>query len=130
IVADLAQGLAMRVVAYDPFLSPERAVELGVERVSLDELLGRADFIILHTPLTDATRNIINAAALAKTKRGVRLINCARNNLIIKKNLATALDSNQITGTAIDVFVEKPAHQNPLFGRNNFVATPHLGAAT
>jgi D-3-phosphoglycerate dehydrogenase / 2-oxoglutarate reductase len=130
IVADRAQGLKMRVVAYDPFLSPERAVELGVERVSLDELLGRADFITLHTPLTDATRNIINAAALAKTKRGVRLINCARGGLVVEEDLAAALDSGQVAGAAVDVFVEEPARQNPLFGRDNFVATPHLGAAT
>ncbi len=130
IVADRAQGLKMRVVAYDPFLSPERALELGVERVSLDDLLGRADFITLHTPLTDATRNIIDAAALAKTKRGVRIINCARGGLVVEADLAAALDSGQVAGAAVDVFVEEPARQNPLFGRDNFVATPHLGAAT
>ena len=130
IVADRAQGLKMRVVAYDPFLSPERAVELGVERVSLDELLGRADFITLHTPLTDATRNIIDAAAIAKMKRGVRIINCARGGLVVEEDLAAALDSGQVAGAAVDVFVEEPARQNPLFGRDNFVATPHLGAAT
>src|SRR3954467_3978386 len=130
IVADRAQGLKMRVVAYDPFLSPERAVELGVERVSLDELFGRADFITLHTPLTDATRNIIDEAALAKTKRGVRIINCARGGLVAEEDLAAALDSGQVAGAAIDVFVEEPARQNPLFGRDTLVATPHLGAAT
>ena len=130
IVADRAQGLKMRVVAYDPLLSPERAVELGVERVSLDELLGRADFITLHTPLTDATRNIIDAAAIAKMKRGVRIINCARGGLVVEEDLAAALDSGQVAGAAIDVFVEEPATQNPLFGRDNLVATPHLGAAT
>src|SRR5712691_9437541 len=105
-------------------------VELGVERVSLDELFGRADFITLHTPLTEATRNIIDKHALAKMKRGVRLINCARGGLVVETDLAAALDEGQVAGAAIDVFVEEPATQNPLFGRDNFIATPHLGAAT
>jgi D-3-phosphoglycerate dehydrogenase / 2-oxoglutarate reductase len=130
IVADRAQGLDMRVIAYDPFLSPERALELGVERVSLDELFARADFITLHTPLTDATRNIIDAAAIAKMKRGVRIINCARGGLVVEADLAAALDEGQVAGAAIDVFVDEPAVENPLFGRDNLVATPHLGAAT
>ena len=130
IVADRVHGLKMKVVAYDPFLSPERALELGVERVSLDELFGRADFITLHTPLTDATRNIIDSRALAKMKRGVRLINCARGGLVVEADLAAALDEGQVAGAAIDVFALEPATQNPLFGRDNFVATPHLGAAT
>src|SRR5258707_7810463 len=130
IVADRAQGLKMRVVAYDPFLSPERAVELGVEQVDLDELFARADFITLHTPLNDATRNLIDKPALARMKRGVRIINCARGGLIVEADLADALDEGQVAGAAIDVFVEEPATQNPLFGRANFVATPHLGAAT
>jgi D-3-phosphoglycerate dehydrogenase len=130
IVADRVHGLKMKVVAYDPFLSPERALELGVERVSLDELFARADFITLHTPLTDATRNIIDKDALAKMKRGVRLINCARGGLVVEADLAAALDAGQVAGAAIDVFALEPATQNPLFGRDNFVATPHLGAAT
>ncbi|MBV9017710.1 MAG: phosphoglycerate dehydrogenase, partial [Alphaproteobacteria bacterium] len=130
IVADRALGLRMKVIAYDPFLSAERAVDLGVERVGFDELLARADFITLHTPLTDATRNIINAAAIAKTKPGVRLINCARGGLVVEADLAAALDSGQIAGAAFDVFVEEPARDNPLFGHANFIATPHLGAAT
>jgi D-3-phosphoglycerate dehydrogenase len=130
IVADRVHGLKMKVVAYDPFLSPERALELGVERVSLDELFGRADFITLHTPLTEATRNIIDKHAIAKMKRGVRIINCARGGLVVEADLAASLDEGQVAGAAIDVFVEEPATQNPLFGRDNFVATPHLGAAT
>src|SRR5258707_9345724 len=130
IVADRAQGLKMRVIAYDPFLSPERAVELGVERVSLDELFARADFITLHTPLNDATRNLIDKDALARMKRGVRIINCARGGLIVEEDLAAALDAGQVAGAAIDVFVDEPATASPLFGRANFVATPHLGAAT
>ena len=130
IVADRAHGLKMRVVAYDPFLSPERAIELGVERVALDELLARADFITLHTPLTDATRNIIDKRALKKMKRGARLINCARGGLVVEEDLAAALDEGLVAGAAIDVFVTEPAKESPLFGRDNFVATPHLGAAT
>ena len=130
IVARRALGLEMKVIAYDPFLSPERALELGVEPVSLDELYARADFITLHTPLTDATRNIIDKHALAKMRRGVRIINCARGGLVVEADLAAALDGGQVAGAAIDVFVEEPATQNPLFGRDNFVATPHLGAAT
>jgi D-3-phosphoglycerate dehydrogenase len=130
IVAARALGLKMKVVAFDPFLSPERAVELGVERVALDELFARADFITLHTPLTDATRNLIDKDALARMKRGVRIINCARGGLIVEADLAAALDGGRVAGAAVDVFVEEPATQNPLFGRANFVATPHLGAAT
>ena len=130
IVADRAHGLKMRVVAYDPFLSPSRAVELGVEKVELDELLARADFITLHTPLTDATRNIIDAAALAKTKRGVRIVNCARGGLVDEAALYAALRSGQVAGAALDVFVEEPARTSPLFGLDEVVVTPHLGAAT
>jgi D-3-phosphoglycerate dehydrogenase len=129
-VAERALGLRMKVVAFDPFLSPERAIDLGVEKVALDDLFARADFITLHTPLTDATRNLIDAAALAKMKRGVRLINCARGGLVVEADLAAALDSGHVAGAAIDVFVEEPALKNPLFGRDNVVATPHLGAAT
>ena len=130
IVADRARGLKMRVIAFDPFLTPERAVEMGVEKVTLDELLARADFITLHTPLTDSTRNILSAEALAKTKRGVRIINCARGGLIDEVALKAALDSGQVGGAALDVFVEEPAKASPLFGTPNFVSTPHLGAST
>src|SRR5256885_12845740 len=93
IVADRALGLKMKVAAYDPFLSPERAVEIGVEKVELDELLARADIITLHTPLTDKTRGILSREALAKTKRGVRIVNCARGGLIDETALKHALDS-------------------------------------
>jgi len=130
IVADRAHGLRMKVVAFDPFLTPERAVEMGVEKVTLDELLARADFITLHTPLTDSTRNILSAEALAKTKKGVRIINCARGGLIDEVALKAALDSGQVGGAALDVFVEEPAKASPLFGTPNFVSTPHLGAST
>ncbi len=130
IVADRALGLKMKVVAYDPFLTPERAVDLGIEKVTLDELLARADFITLHTPLTDQTRNILSAEALAKTKKGVRIINCARGGLIDEAALKAALDSGQVGGAALDVFVEEPATASPLFGTPNFISTPHLGAST
>src|SRR5690349_6280100 len=130
IVAERALGLRMKVIAYDPFLSPERAVDLGIEKVSLDALFARADFITLHTPLTEATRNLIDARAIARMKRGVRIVNCARGGLVVEDDLARALDSGHVAGAAIDVFVDEPARENPLFGRDNVVATPHLGAAT
>jgi D-3-phosphoglycerate dehydrogenase len=130
IVADRAHGLHMKVIAYDPFLSPERAVDLGVEKVELDELFRRADFITLHTPLTDKTRNIIDAAALAGMKKGVRIINCARGGLVDETALRAALDSGRVAGAAFDVFVEEPATTNPLFGHPNVICTPHLGAST
>ena len=130
IVADRAHGLRMKVVAYDPFLSPERALDLGVEKVELGELFRRADFITLHTPLTDKTRNIVDAGAIATMKKGVRIINCARGGLVDEAALRQALDSGQVAGAAFDVFVEEPATQNPLFGHPNVVCTPHLGAAT
>lgn len=130
IVADRAQGLHMRVIAFDPFLSPERARDLGVEKVELPELFKRADFITLHTPLTDKTKNIIDAAAIATMKKGVRIINCARGGLVDEAALRKALDSGQVAGAAFDVFVEEPAKENPLFGHPNVVCTPHLGAST
>ncbi|MDX2028502.1 MAG: phosphoglycerate dehydrogenase [Alphaproteobacteria bacterium] len=130
IVADRALGLRMKVIAYDPFLTPERAQELGVEKVELDQLFPRADFITLHTPLTEQTRNIIDAKALAKCKKGVRIINCARGGLIVEADLQAALESGHVAGAALDVFAEEPAKQNPLFGMENIIATPHLGAST
>ncbi|HEX8062762.1 MAG TPA: phosphoglycerate dehydrogenase, partial [Allosphingosinicella sp.] len=130
IVADRALGLRMKVVAYDPFLTPERALDLGVEKVELDELLARADFITLHTPLTEQTRNILSRENLAKTRKGVRIVNCARGGLIDEAALKEALDSGHVAGAALDVFVEEPAKMSPLFGTPGLVATPHLGAST
>jgi D-3-phosphoglycerate dehydrogenase / 2-oxoglutarate reductase len=130
IVCERALGLQMKVVAYDPFLSEERAHKLGVEKVELDELLARADFITLHVPLTDKTRNILSREALSKAKKGVRIINCARGGLIDEAALAEALTSGHVAGAALDVFAEEPATDNPLFGLPNVVATPHLGAST
>jgi len=130
IVANRALGLKMKVIAYDPYLSPERAVELGVEKVELDELFRRADFITLHTPLTDATRDIIDAKAIGKMKPGARIINCARGGLVREQDLKAALDSGHIAGAALDVFPVEPATENILFGHPKVVATPHLGAST
>ncbi|WP_239806568.1 phosphoglycerate dehydrogenase [Croceicoccus hydrothermalis] len=130
IVASRALGLRMKIVAYDPFLTAERAIDMGVEKVDLDELLTRADFITLHTPLTDETRNILSAEALAKTKKGVRIVNCARGGLIDEAALKAALESAHVAGAALDVFEEEPAKENPLFGTPNFICTPHLGAST
>src|SRR3954468_23874452 len=130
IVADRALGLKMKVVAYDPFLTPDRALEIGIEKVELDELLKRADFITLHTPLTDGTRNILSRENLAKTKKGVRIVNCARGGLIDEAALKEGLDSGHIGGAALDVFVTEPAKESPLFGTPNFISTPHLGAST
>jgi D-3-phosphoglycerate dehydrogenase len=130
IVADRGRGLRMKVLAYDPYLSPEKARDLGVERVDLDALFKRADFISLHTPLTDQTRNIIDAAAIAKMKKGVRIINCARGGLVVEKDLLAALNTGQVAAAALDVFEVEPATDNPLFTHENVIATPHLGAST
>src|SRR5262249_29756731 len=130
IVADRAIGLKMKVIAYDPFLSPERAQLLGVEKVDLADLIRRAEFITLHAPLTDKTRNILSADALAATRKGVRIVNCARGGLVDEKARREALDAGHVAGAAFDVFTEEPATANPLFGHPNVVCTPHLGAAT
>src|SRR5256885_13401926 len=130
IVADRGHGLRMKVIAYDAFLSPERARQLSVEKVELAELFKRADFITLHTPLTEKTRNIIDAKAIATMRKGVRIINCARGGLVEEGALRAALDTGQVAGAAFDVFGEEPANANPLFGHPNVVCTPHLGAAT
>lgn len=130
IVADRAKGLKMRVIAFDPFLSQERANDLGVEKVELDDLLARADFITLHVPMTPETKNILSADAIAKTKKGVRIINCARGGLIDEHALKAAIDNGHVAGAALDVFEVEPAKENILFGNEKVVATPHLGAST
>ena len=130
IVCDRARGLKMKVVAYDPFLSVEKAEKMQVEKVELDELLARADFITLHVPFTEQTKNILSRENLAKTKKGVRIINCARGGLVDEEALADALKAGHVAGAAFDVFSQEPATENPLFGLPNVVCTPHLGAAT
>ena len=130
IVANRGVGLHMKVIAYDPYLSEKRALDLGVEKVELDALLTRADFITLHTPLTDATRDILSREALAKTRPGVRIINCARGGLLDETALADAIKSGHVAGAALDVFETEPAVDSPLFQLDRVVCTPHLGAAT
>ena len=130
IVADRAVGLRMRVIAHDPYLTEKRALDLGVEKVELADLLARADVITLHAPLTDATRNILSKQAIAACKKGVRIVNCARGGLVDEAALAEALKSGQVAGAALDVFETEPATDSPLFGLDNVVCTPHLGAAT
>ena len=130
IVADRAQGLKMRVIGFDPYLTPDRAKQIGVEKVELEELLTRSDFISLHTPLTDETRNIIDADAMMKMKKGARLVNCARGGLVDEVALRGALETGHLAGAAVDVFVEEPAKKNILFEAPNLIATPHLGAST
>ena len=130
IVADRARGLKMNVVAYDPYLAPARAADMQVEKVELAELFQRADFISLHTPLTDGTRHIIDAAAMDQMKSSVRIINCARGGLVDEAALKAALDDGRVAGAAFDVFAVEPAKENPLFNTPGFVATPHLGAST
>ncbi|MFV0411255.1 MAG: phosphoglycerate dehydrogenase [Paracoccus sp. (in: a-proteobacteria)] len=130
IVADRALGLKMKVLAFDPFLSEERAAQMGVKKVELDELLAKADFITLHVPLTDKTRNILSRENIAKTRKGVRIVNAARGGLIDEEALADALESGQVAGAALDVFATEPATENRLFDMPNVVVTPHLGAST
>ncbi|MBL0317845.1 MAG: phosphoglycerate dehydrogenase [Alphaproteobacteria bacterium] len=130
IVANRAQGLKMKVMVYDPFLTNEKAVDLNVTKVELEDLLKKADFISLHTPLTEGTRNILSRENMAKTKKGVRIINCARGGLIDEQALHDALVSGHVAGAALDVFAEEPAKANPLFGLENVICTPHLGAST
>ncbi|UWR22416.1 phosphoglycerate dehydrogenase [Sulfitobacter sp. S190] len=130
IVCDRARGLKMKVVAYDPFLGEEKAQKMGVEKVELDELLSRADFITLHVPFTEQTANILSRENLEKTKKGVRIVNCARGGLVDEEALADLLKSGHVAGAAFDVFKVEPATENPLFNLPNVVCTPHLGAAT
>jgi D-3-phosphoglycerate dehydrogenase len=130
LVAERALALKMKVIAYDPFLSPERALKLGVEKVELNELLSRADAISLHTPLTAKTKNILSADAIAGTKRGVIIVNAARGGLVDEAALRAALESGHVAAAGFDVFLTEPANESVLFGAPNFVATPHLGAST
>ena len=130
LVAERAQGLKMKVIGYDPYLTEERAVELGIEKVELDELFQRADAITLHTPLVDSTRNIVNRERLGMTKPGVILVNCARGGLVDEDALKDALEAGHVRAAALDVFAVEPAKEHDLFGTKNFIATPHLGAST
>jgi D-3-phosphoglycerate dehydrogenase len=130
IVADRAQGLKMKVIAYDPFLSDARAVDLGLDKVELPELLARADFITLHTPLTEQTRNVLGREALLQAKKGVRIVNCARGGLVDEATLAELIRAGHVAGAALDVFATEPARESPLFALDEVIVTPHLGAST
>ena len=130
IVAERAIGLKMKVIAVDPFLSSERAADIGLEMVSLEELYARADFVTLHTPLTEKTKNLINASVIDSMKEGVYIINCARGGLVNEVALRNALENGKVAGAAIDVYSTEPATENVLFGAPNLVCTPHLGAST
>lgn len=130
IAADRALGLRMKVVAFDPFLTEERAAEIGVEKVELDELFARADFITIHVPKNEHTTGLINKDSIAKMKDGVRIINCARGGIVIEADLKDALDSGKVAGAALDVFEVEPAKENVLFGHEKVICTPHLGAST
>jgi D-3-phosphoglycerate dehydrogenase len=131
LVAERAQGLKMKVLAFDPFITPEVAARLKVELVSLDELCRQADFITVHTPLTQETRGLIGPEAIAKMKRGVRIINCARGGVVDEEGLAWAIQEGHVAGAALDVFVEEPPPKNhPLLQLDQVICTPHLGAAT
>jgi D-3-phosphoglycerate dehydrogenase len=130
IVADRANGLHMKVVAYDPFLSEKRAREIGAEKVELDALLARADIVTLHAPLTEQTKNILSRERLFAMKKGARLVNCARGGLVDEAALHDALKQGHLAGAALDVFEVEPATDSPLFALENVVCTPHLGAAT
>ena len=131
VVADRAQGLKMKVIAFDPYISAEAAARLGIELVSLDELYARADFVSVHTPLTPETRGLVGKDAFAKMKKGVRVLNCARGGIVDEQALADAIRSGHVAGAAVDVFTEEPpAPDNPLLGLDAVVVTPHLGAST
>ncbi|MGH7407044.1 MAG: hydroxyacid dehydrogenase, partial [Candidatus Methylomirabilales bacterium] len=129
-VARRAKALAMRVIAYDPFISQEAAGSLGVELVDREEVFRRSDFLTVHVPLGPDTRNLIDGKAIAMMKRGVRIINCARGGIVDEQALYEGLRSGQVAGAAFDVFVNEPGTGSPLIGLENFICTPHLGAAT
>ena len=130
VVADRAIGLKMNVIAHDPFISPEVAQQMGVNMENLDELFTNPDFISVHCPLSKETRNLINESALAKMKKGVFLIHCARGGIVNEKALCRALKAGQVAGAAIDVFEEEPTKNMELVGLDNVICTPHLGAST
>ena len=130
LVIERALGLKMKVIGYDPYLTDERAVALGIEKVELDDLFKRADFMTLHTPLVEGTRGIVSRERLAMTKKGVILVNCARGGLVDEEALKDALETGHVRAAALDVFEVEPAKENILFGTKNFIATPHLGAST
>ena len=130
IVADRAQGLKMKVIAYDPFITPEAAEKMGIVLASLDEIYSQADIITVHTPMTKETRGLINTAAFALMKKGVYIVNCARGGIVSEQDLYDALVSGKVAGAALDVFEEEPTKNLALLSLDNVICTPHLGAST
>ena len=130
VVADRAMGLKMKVLVHDPVMTAERARELGVHMVGLDELYQKSDFITYHVVIRDTTKGMLNKAAIAKMKKGVRIINCARGGIMVEADVKEALLSGQIAGLACDVFVKEPATEHIFFGMENVIATPHIAAST
>lgn len=130
VVAGRCAGLGMKILAYDPFISPEKAKTLGIELADLETIYKRADFITVHTPKTKETANLINKDTIAKMKDGVRIINCARGGIVVEQDLYEALKSGKVAGAAFDVFEKEPVENHPLLTLDNFIATPHLGAST
>lgn len=129
-LASRAQAFHMKVIAFDPYLTEERAKKMGVHKASLEEVIQEADFITVHTPLTKETRHLIDEAAFAKMKDGVRILNCARGGIISEQALYDAIQSGKVAGAALDVFETEPPGEHPLFTLPQVIATPHLGAST
>ena len=131
VVVERCLAMTMKVVAFDPFISAEAAKRLGCELVDLDTLYARADYVSLHVPFTEQTKNLVGAAALAKMKKGAFLVNCARGGIVDEAALCEALKSGHLGGAALDVFATEPVSpENPLLKLDNFICTPHLGAST
>ena len=131
IVCQLAQGLKMKVVAFDPHIRPEIAKKMGVELSDLDSVLAKADYISIHTPMTPETKGFINADIFKKMKDGVMVLNCARGGIINEQDLFDAMKSGKVAGAGLDVFEQEPvSKEHPLFSLDNFICTPHLGAST
>jgi len=130
VVANRCMALGMKVLAFDPFISTEKAKQLGIELADLETIYKRSDFITVHTPKTKETANLINKNTIAKMKDGVRIINCARGGIVNEADLYDALKSGKVAGAAFDVFEKEPPENHPLMTLDNFIATPHLGAST
>ena len=130
LVAQRALAFGMRLVAYDPFISEERARVMGVELMSLDDLLAQSDFITIHLPKNKETTNLLNSESMKKCKKGVRIINVARGGIVNEADLAEAIKSGHVQGAALDVFEKEPCTESPLFELPSVVVAPHLGAST
>ena len=130
VVADRAKGLRMNVIVFDPMMTPARAKELGVTTVTLDELYAKSDFITYHVTINPATKGMINKDTIAKMKKGVRLINCARGGIMVEEDIKAGIESGQIAGFATDVYAKEPATEHIFFGNDKIICTPHIAAST